>query len=31
VGEADVEDTLEALGLEGYVGDWTFNLEKDLG
>lgn len=28
--EEDVEDTLQALGLEEYVGDWVLDLEKDI-
>jgi len=28
--EPDVADTLEKLGLEEFVEDWTFNLEKDI-
>jgi len=28
--EADVNDTLEALGLDEFVEDWVLNLEKDL-
>jgi hypothetical protein len=29
--EADTADTLTSLGLDEFVEDWTFNLEKDVG
>jgi hypothetical protein len=29
--EADTADTLKSLGLDEFVEDWTFNLEKDVG
>ena len=29
--EGDAEEALEKLGLSEFVGDWIFNLEKDLG
>jgi hypothetical protein len=28
--EADASDVLEALGLDEFSGDWTFNLERDI-
>ena len=28
--EADVADTLEALGLSEYTEDWILNLERDI-
>jgi hypothetical protein len=29
--ESDVAETLETLGLNEFVEDWTLNLERDLG
>ena len=29
--EADTAETLKSLGLDEFVEDWTFNLEKDVG
>ena len=29
--ESDVQDTLEALGLEEFTEDWVLNLERDIG
>jgi hypothetical protein len=29
--ESDAENVLEKLGLEQYVNDWVYNLEKDVG